>query len=173
LVLEHFSEVENKNVVVPDLSEPKPFTADNLGFFTRYVPIQDKDRLQLYWVLPDCHKEYLSNPLSYFSHLFGHEGQNSLLSYLKKEGLALELSCGSYNWIHSFNELAVTILLTKKGLSNYYTVLAAVFKFAQRLVEVGPQEKVFEEIKQISQIDFDFASKSSALNYCVKLSKNM
>ena len=39
LVKEYFSEVENKNVIVPDLSEPKPFTAENLGYFTRYVPI--------------------------------------------------------------------------------------------------------------------------------------
>jgi len=147
LVKLYFNEVVNKNVVVPDLSEPKPFTADNLGCFTRYVPIQDKDRLQLYWVVPDCHKEYLSQPLSYFSHLFGHEGEHSLLSYLKKEGLALELSCGGYNWIHAFDELSVTILLTKKGLANYTTVLAAVFKYAQRLVEVGPQQYVFDEIK--------------------------
>ena len=40
---------------------------------------------------------YKSKPLTYFGHLFGHEGPNSLLSYLIAEGLALELSaCGEH-----------------------------------------------------------------------------
>jgi secreted Zn-dependent insulinase-like peptidase len=33
-------------------------------------------------------RELNTSPLKYFAHLFGHEGKNSVLSYLKKEGLA-------------------------------------------------------------------------------------
>lgn len=42
--VKYFSEVENKNVVLPDLSQPsKPFSESNLGKIQRYKPVQDKD----------------------------------------------------------------------------------------------------------------------------------
>lgn len=38
--VKYFSEVQNKNVVVPDLSKPeKPFSAGNLGKIQRYKPV--------------------------------------------------------------------------------------------------------------------------------------
>ena len=82
-----FTPVENKEIVVPSLGAPKlPFTPENLGTIQRFKPVLDKDELIIYWILPYCEKEYKSQPLNYYSHLFGHEGENSLLSYLKKEG---------------------------------------------------------------------------------------
>jgi insulysin len=63
-------------------------------------------------------KEYRSKPLEYFSHLFGHEGENSLLSYLKQEDLAMELMAGSDHEMSVFSSFSVTITLTKKGLAN-------------------------------------------------------
>jgi len=80
------------------LGKPElPFTHQNLGKIQRYKPVLDKNELSIYWILPYCEKEYKSQPLKYFTHLFGHEGQNSILSYLKKEGLAMNLSAGSDN----------------------------------------------------------------------------
>ncbi len=40
---------------------------------------------------------YKNDPSSYVSHLIGHEGENSLLSLLIDEGLALELSSYSHD----------------------------------------------------------------------------
>ena len=133
--VEMFSPVENKNVVVPDLAQPKvPFTKDNLGTLQAYKPVQDKDQLAMYWILPYCEKEYMSQPLRYFSHLFGHEGKNSILSYLKNEGYAMSLSAGEDHEMGIFSDFCVTIGLTKKGLDEYQKVAQAVFKYAQMLV---------------------------------------
>jgi len=90
------------------------------------------------WILPQCEAEYKSQPLSYLSHLLGHEGENSLLSYLKQEGYAMSLSAGSYHWADMHSDFKVDVKLTKKGLENYEKVAQAVFKYTQRLVEVGP-----------------------------------
>jgi insulysin len=70
--------------------------------------------------------------------LFGHEGKNSILSYLKKEGYAMSLSAGEDHEMGVFSDFQVTVGLTKKGLENYEKVAQAVFKYAQRLVEAGP-----------------------------------
>lgn len=145
-VIEKFSAVENKNVELPNLGLPKmPFTHENLGIFNRFRPIKDEDALEIIWLLPCLEKEYLKKPLSYFTHLFGHEGENSLLSYLKEEGLAMALSAGSDHELSILSTFYVEITLTKKGLENYEDVLSAVFKYAQRLKEVGPQQFVFDE----------------------------
>lgn len=83
-------------------------------------------------------KEYLTKPLDYYTHLFGHEGENSLLSYLKEQGYAMALSAGSDHELGVFSSFTVEVTLTQKGLENYEHVLAAVFKYAQKMAEVGP-----------------------------------
>ena len=67
----------------------------------------------------------------------------------------------------------LTITLTKKGLANTDKVLNAVFKYIQRLKEVGPQQWVFEEAKKIGNISFDFAEKGDGMDYAVNLSSAM
>lgn len=43
-------------------------------------------------MLPETHTKWLTKPLSYISHVIGHEGPNSLMSELAKQGLAISLS---------------------------------------------------------------------------------
>jgi insulysin len=80
------------------------------------VPIKDEDELSLAWVLPYTGHDIDRRPLDYFSHLLGHEGQNSILSYLKAEGLAISLSAGGDNDLWAFSSMTVSVTLTKKGL---------------------------------------------------------
>lgn len=79
-----------------------------------------------------------SQPLGYYSFLFGHEGPNSLLSYLKSEGYAYELGAGGDHELWSYSSFMVDISLTKKGLENYEKVLEAVFEYANRISDAGP-----------------------------------
>ena len=80
-------------------------------------------------MLPWYGDEWRSNPLSYFSHLIGHEGENSLLSYLKQEDYAMELSAGGDDELNCMSDFNVCITLTKKGLANTEKVADAAFKY--------------------------------------------
>ena len=64
MVVETFSVVENKNVELPNLAEPKlPFTHENLSVFTKFKPKKDmEDEMTIYWVLPCLEKEYFTKP---------------------------------------------------------------------------------------------------------------
>lgn len=92
--------------------------------------------------------------MKYHSHLFGHEGPNSLLSYLKQEGLALDLSTNFEHELWCVTSFLIDITLTKKGLEQYEQVLEACLRYAQIVRDSGVQEYVFEEIKKMGQIDF-------------------
>jgi len=59
--------------------------------------------------------------------LVGHEGENSLLSYLKSKGLALKLTCGPDHEMDTFSTLDVSITLSEKGIKEYETVIEATF----------------------------------------------
>ena len=55
-VIDKFSPIQNKNVIVPYLCDPDPYPSENLGKFIKYVPIMDKDILNLYFNVPYCQK---------------------------------------------------------------------------------------------------------------------
>ena len=123
-----FSQVEDKEVVVPDLNTPVAYDSKNLAHIHRFIPVKDKDILSFVWYLPSSESEYKSQPLRYHSHLFGHEGENSLLSFLIAEGLALELSASHDHELNgAFSNFNVDVTLTKKGLEQYERVVEAVF----------------------------------------------
>lgn len=172
-VTDKFSPIENKNVVIPDLGTPNPFPKENLGKFVKFVPVKDKDILTLLWILPYIQSDIKAQPLGYFAFLFGHEGKNSLLSYLKSEGLANELSAGGDHELWSYSNFYIDISLTKKGLQNYEQVIEAVFQYANRIREVGPQQYIYQENNDLGKMQFEFSDKVNPVSYCVGLSSKM
>jgi len=125
------------------------------------------------WILPCMEKEYRTAPLLYFKNLYNHGGENSLLSYLKEEGLAVALSSSGDHDISVFSSFTVDILLTKKGLENVNDVIAAVFKYTKRILDVGPQQFLFDECQKIGNLSFEFAGAGNSANFCVDLARSM
>ena len=53
-----FSPVINKNVIVPELGKPMPFTKENLnGRVVKFLPIKDLDLMTLVWIMPYYEKD--------------------------------------------------------------------------------------------------------------------
>jgi insulysin len=97
LVYKYFYDIENKNVEIPDYGKVPNFHEGNMGKLYKMVPIKEVDEIMFMYALPHYEFEYYSQPLNYFSHIFGHEGENSLCSYLKNLGLAKVVSSYSYS----------------------------------------------------------------------------
>ena len=98
--------------------------------------------------------------------MIGHEGDGSLLSYLKTEGLANGVSAGTGSYISTpgFNFFTVDMELTIEGLSKrmkslilkitcfanlgrWQEVLYSVYQYIAMLRKEGPKEWIFEECK--------------------------
>lgn len=69
---------------------------------------------------------YKNAPSRYVSHILGHEGKGSLLSYLIAEGLANSLSAGGSDSYDCYSEFEVMINLTDKGFENIERVIGHV-----------------------------------------------
>jgi len=150
-----------------------PFTSENLSKIYFIKTITNVDKLEIVWYLENLQPHFASNPGSYLSFILGHEGKNSLLSYLIDEGLAMELSSGTGNELDLFSTIEVTIKLTKKGLENYKEVCEIVFKFLKMLKEKGVQKYIFEEKQYINQLKFDFKEKEKPEGCVIQIASNM
>jgi insulysin len=89
-----FSPIIDKNVAAP-VFPGHPLTPLELQKQIFVKPIKETKMLKLTFPVPDMQKHYKSQPFQYASHLIGHEGRGSVLSYLKLKGWAQGLSAGA------------------------------------------------------------------------------
>lgn len=84
-IVELFSKIENKNKVKQKWEE-MPYLRDQLATKISVVPVKDTRSLTVSFQSKDLEQYYKSSPDHYISHLVGHEGKGSVLSYLKLKG---------------------------------------------------------------------------------------
>jgi len=169
---EMFSDVKNHDTVLPKIEEI-PFDKEHLGTLWKVVPIEDSDYLEIQWVTENINPYYRDNPGHYITTLIGHEGKNSLLSYLIDEGLALELSAYHYTHMDLFTEFHIGIKLTKKGLAEYERVARITFQYIKMLKDHGVNKELWEEFRKVLKLKFNYKDKEKPINYVNTLSVRM
>ncbi len=95
-VSELFSAIPNKNLPPGQWVDAVPYTPDLLGMQVFAKPVMDSRDLNLRFPFPDETFQYDSQPSRYVSHLVGHEGPGSIMSYIKAKGWANSLGAGMY-----------------------------------------------------------------------------
>jgi len=110
----------------------------------------------------------------YLSNVFGHEGQNSLLSELIKCELAtsLEADCSAL-LNEAKNEFSIVIQLTEKGEKEYKRVMELVYMFINKIRQEGPQLSLYQEFANKKTLDFDNMQKSAAIGYGKMLARRL
>ncbi|CAF0723441.1 unnamed protein product [Adineta steineri] len=172
LVMKSFNDIPNKK-----LKQVK-YPADPYGETKRkticyVVPVKEHRHLTINWVIPDHKDLYYCNPESYLSHLIGHEGDGSLLSHLKKMGLATELVSGEKNAAPGFNFFTVDLELTIEGLSRWEEIIYIVYQYMAMLRKEGPKEWIFDECKNFNAMHFQFREKERPDDFVSNLAGRM
>jgi secreted Zn-dependent insulinase-like peptidase len=167
-----FSKIPNRHLKAPHWTAPL-FAKDALPELVQYQPIMNRRSLNLSFPIPSTRQYFKNKPTFYLSNLIGHEGKGSLLSYLKKEGLADELSAGGGFNTESGDTFNINIALTEKGLMQWKKVMADTFEYLH-LLKMSPFKKVyFDESKTMMNLDFRFAEKQEAIHYVSQLASQM
>lgn len=94
--VELFSGVVNKNLTPNRWTEELPYRESDLGVQCFAKPVMDSRELNLFFPFIDEEFLFESQPSRYISHLIGHEGPGSIMSYVKAKGWANALSAGAY-----------------------------------------------------------------------------
>ena len=177
IIVKTFSDVPNKNFRKPKLGgspfdkiENKDILCHN---FIRMVPIQDDHELNVLWQLPSDFDHFLEKPIDYITHLLGHEGDGSLAHLLKKEGWINALMAGKYEEDRKHSLALVSFQLTQEGLKFVPSILKALYQYIRLILEKGIQDWIFDELKQIKAIKFEFMQKIAPIKYVMNLALSM
>eukprot|EP00920_Eleutheroschizon_duboscqi_P034499 GHVT01082748.1.p1 GENE.GHVT01082748.1~~GHVT01082748.1.p1 ORF type:complete len:919 (+),score=103.84 GHVT01082748.1:336-2759(+) len=178
MVQKKFSDVVDRNVIVPEpgrvAGDVPPFTPRQLKKQLHIVPIQDVQELIFLFPLPPQTRNWRCKPAGCLSHMIGHEGRGSLLSALKKEGLATGLCASSMN-DESCCFFIVQISMTpqgaeKKGVDRIGDL---VFLYLELLRSNMIQEWLFDELRALADVGFRFREMEEPYDFCRDHAKNL
>ncbi|KAK9703223.1 Insulinase (Peptidase family M16) [Popillia japonica] len=172
IVIELFSEVENKNVEAPRWND-YPFGKEQLKTCTYMVPIKDLRNLHVIFPSPDLLEYYKSQPGNYISHLIGHEGPGSLLTALKERGWCNSLVAGNRPAPRGFGFFGISVDLTEEGIKHIDDIVKLIFQYIKMLKASGPLLWVHEEQRDILAMGFRFKDKESPRSYIVSLAYSL
>ncbi|BGP14041.1 hypothetical protein JCM10213_005625 [Rhodosporidiobolus nylandii] len=172
MVVEHFSPIPNRHIT-PEEFPGSPLTEDELGRTVFVKSVRDQRILELSFPFPDESDFYASKSGSFISHLVGHEGKGSVLSYLKEKGWANGMSAGCGNGAAGFEFFKIHVDLTQEGLDNYEDVVAAVFAYISLIRNNPPAEWAFLEVSALSKLAFRFKEKSPPISTAMRTAMNM
>ncbi|KAJ2059138.1 metalloprotease [Coemansia sp. S146] len=159
-----FSDVKSRGDSVQRVFD-HPVSAEFLGKAVYYETVNDMHTMSMDFPVPEVKAMYRSDPFNYISHLIRHEGQGSVMAYLKQKGWATSLSAGmNTNQNKGFSEFNISISATPEGLEHYEDIMRAVFAYVRMLVNSGPQEWVQHEMSSLMKIGFDYRKKSDAVS---------
>ncbi len=149
---EKFSPISNSKAPALHYEAPM-FDPQDLPRLISIKPVKNLKRLSLVFEMPSATSYLHSKPLEIISHLLGHEGKGSLLSLLKKQNLATGLSTG-FESESDWSTFYVDVSLTPAGLDKPFEVASAFFSYVQLLKQNGYADYIFQEKKNMSEIDY-------------------
>ncbi|ORZ13145.1 Metalloenzyme, LuxS/M16 peptidase-like protein [Absidia repens] len=163
-VVEKFSNVPDKNIQVPTYPG-HPLTENELLKQIFVKSVKHNHLLGITFPFPDQTSYFESQPVNYISHLIGHEGSGSILSYLKKKGWATYLTSGCSNGGRGFSFYHASMDLTEEGLEHYEDVVIALFQYIDMLKKMGVQRWIFDEVQSLAAIEFKYSEKQAPSHY--------
>ncbi|XP_060071056.1 nardilysin-like [Ylistrum balloti] len=175
---EVFCDVPHNGLPQPVFHDLKdPFDTPKFRKMYKVIPVEDAHKVYINWSLPPCLDKYRTKPLDYLATVLCDEGQGSVLAYLKEKLWALSIMGGySYDGFEmnsTMTSFSVVVTLTDEGLEHYEEVVEAIFQYIHMLEESGPQEWLFQELKQIEDSKFRWKEQGDAVNYVEKVSESM
>ncbi|WP_220746565.1 insulinase family protein [Shewanella colwelliana] len=168
----YFTSIANGNLLkqYPDIAIYEP---QQLKQQINIVPLKEQRRVAITFALPAIDSFYKRKPLTFISHLLGYEGKGSLLSYLKEQGWASNLSAGGGVNGYNFKDYNISIQLTEKGLTQLDEVIQAAFEYIELIKTDGLQQWRYQERANLLKLAFKYQEQIKPLDLASHLSINM
>lgn len=175
---------------IPDLNNPskpelqwwgqiQPYQDQQAASLLEIVPISEASRsMSISWPIwiktPELRDKWqLSRPEVVLSHLIGHESVGSIRSYLIEKGWSNGVQASVGNDVSDMQIFDVSIDLTEEGLKHRDEVATVVFAFINMLKTTTIPDYIYEELRNLSRIAFEYSEKSDPASYVSSIVTNM
>jgi secreted Zn-dependent insulinase-like peptidase len=170
LAISQFSAIENRNATIetypPELFLEKPLHLN-------IQPVKDIYNLSYTFELSEPAKNYKEKSSQYLGHLLGHEGEGTLLAWLKQKGWAEGLSAGLSNKLKNNSSFNVSISLSQDGTKHIDEITEQLFAYINLIKIDGVQTWVYDELKQLGKLHFTFEEGRRPSDLVQSISMNM
>jgi insulysin len=181
-----FSNIPNRKTNPPEDAWKRivpPYDAEksiipSFGNVVKIVPVNDLRQVTI--TFPILYKDdndhteaLLTKQSTYVGHVIGHEGPGSLLSYLKRKGWANSIASGSESDLSDFETFEVTVALTRLGLEKVDEIVESIFSVISMLRDNVIPKYIFNEVLQLEELGWRFASKGGVSSYVQSLSSSL
>jgi insulysin len=168
---QYFSPIENK------VHPPLDYTADLVDpsrppGLVLFEPVSDRRVLQLVFPTQGTRALYRSKPAELIGFLLGYEGEGSLLSNLKQQGLATGLSGGAYPATKDYSLFYIDVELTPAGAEQWQQVMQASFAYVDMLRNADFPGYLFNERATVARLDELYSDKGEGADRAVGLANN-
>jgi len=163
-----FSAVENRHLA--PITFPADYLTPKPAFrLAKMEPLKDLRTITLEFPLPAMRQYFAGKPDALVSFIFGTEGEGSLLSQLKAEGLATGLGAQTEFDAAEFGALEISVNLTPAGLKNYPRVVELCFATIANLRAAGYPSYLFRERQAMARLDETYQDKGEGSERAVAL----
>ena len=167
-VKESFSDVSDTDGSAATYSV-SAFPPEYSGKLIHYQPEASTHLLTIFWPTPSL-QDHPRNPVAKFlTRYLGHEGEGSILYYLRQEGLAITISSGVEVAADSFYIFSLQVTLTDAGREKVGDVIQVVFHYAYLLANLTEAEfdVRWGDSLNVSEVNFDYAENQYPNDYAV------
>ncbi|MBD2795870.1 pitrilysin [Xenorhabdus sp. 18] len=174
IAAETLGRIPDRHASVPAITVPA-VTDNEKGIIIHYVPAQPHKTLRLEFSIADNSADFRSKTDAYVGYLIGsNNSQNTLAGWLLKQGL-IESIDASANPKTDGNSgtFDIYVSLTDKGLEQRDQVIAAIFSYINLLKQQGINKRYFDEMTNVFNLSFQYASIVRNMNYIEGLSDAM
>lgn len=173
-VVKEFSAVPNREIT----AESAPFTQfaspEQMGHIIYIKPIKDLRRLSLVWEVPPAVAlDNEKKAIDLVAYVLKNNSKNSLLEELKREKLAEDLDISGDRFSKDQLLFRIDIDLTKQGLEQADTVIMRCFQAINRLKQTGVPQSLFEEMKTLAKLSYQYQSREDAFSAVTQLADEM
>lgn len=173
LAVEDFSRVQK--VAVPERNIPSEMTSmQQRGHMIFIKPIKDIKQLSLTWeVEGNFASDIERKAAEMVAYALGQEGDNSLIADLKRAKLAEGIKVSSDRFSHETELFSIDFSLTDYGLTHLDTIITRTFQAIARLQKEGVPQYLFDELRTMDQLNYQYQSRDDAFDTVVALTDDL
>lgn len=167
-----FSYIPTSSKKIKEIIEPL-YLPEHQTTLIAVCPVKNEYQLIISFAMPAIDKLYRTKPETILAYLLGHEGQGSILSYLKGRQWALGLTAGSGINGSNFKDFNISMQLTEIGEPHINEIVTTVFQYIKLMQEKPLAPFYYQEKKSLAKIAFQYAEKLKPLDSVCQAVINM
>lgn len=173
LALKYFSNIKNKHIEKPNVSEKVNFKHAG-GKRVYYQSHKDVQQIVLDFTIQNNQSNFSHKPNYFVTYLLGSEMPGSPARLLQEKGWIYSLYTSASPAIYgNYGTLSVDINLTNDGRKHRETIVALVMQYIELIQQKGINDKYFNEIKTALNNRFRFLEKGDEFDYVSTLADKM